>query len=195
MLNFKLNIIKRNIFIYMYIIYIKMQTVECATFHLNVGDISPNVSSLTQFGSVNQYRNDFTWNNINFQTILGTMFDKYDSFNIKLSLICHNNIAAQSANNQNLMLKVNMSGLPFQNCTYHSSVNSNMGICTMGAFALPSYPSGVYFNDDNVFSIYKPPAIASIRIYLTTVDDYVPNWAQSGPIMDFYFRVYGIKNT
>ncbi len=172
-----------------------MQTVECATFHLNSSDISPNVATTNQWGSINQYRNDITWNNIDFRTILGTMYDKYDSFNIKLSLICHDNTVSQSANLKNLMLKVNMVGLPFQNCTYHTIVNSNMGICTMGAFALPSYPSGVYFNDDNVFSIYKPPASTNIRMYLTTVDDFVPNWTVSGPQIDFYFRIYGIKKT
>ena len=172
-----------------------MQTVECATFHLNTNDISPGINITNQYGSVNLYRNDMTWNNINFKTILGTMYEEYDSFNIKLSLVCHNNVASQSANIQNLMIKINMVGLPFKNCTYHSAVNSNMGICTMGSFALPSYPSGVYFNDDNVFSIEKPPATANIRIFLTTIDDFVPNWSIAGPIMDFYFRIYGIKKT
>ena len=172
-----------------------MQTVECATFHLNSSDISPNVATTNQWGSINQYRNDITWNNIDFRTILGTMYDKYDSFNMKLSLVCHNNILPQSGNNQNLMLKVNMVGLPFQNCTYHSSLNSNMRTCTMGAFVLPSYPSGTYFNDDNVFSIYKPPTSTNIRIFLTTVDDLVPTWTVAGPCFDFYFRIYGIKKT
>ena len=171
-----------------------MQTVECATFHLNSNDVlSIPAYGSNQYGSINQYRNDFTWNNIDFKTILGPMYENYDSFNIKLSLVSHNNIVAQSTNNQNLMLKINMTGLPFQNCTYHSAVNSNMGICTMGVFALPSYPSGVYFNDDNVFSIYKPPAMSNIRIYLTTIDDLVPTWTINGPTMDFYFRIYGIK--
>ena len=173
-----------------------MQTVECATFHLNSNDIlvAPMYGS-SQYGTINQYRNDMTWSNVDFRTILGTMYDTYDSFNIKLSLVCHNNIVPQSANNQNLMLKINMIGLPFQNCTYRTSVNSNMGTCVMGAFSLPSYPTGIYFNDDNVFSIYKPPATANIRLYFTTVDDSVPNWTVAGPTMDFYFRIYGVKKT
>ena len=48
-----------------------MQTVECATFHLNTNDISSFTNTSNQWGTINQYRNDITWNNIDFRTILG----------------------------------------------------------------------------------------------------------------------------
>jgi len=172
-----------------------MQTVECATFHLNTWDIDNaglgNVNN--QYGSVNQLRNDITWNNINFKTILGEMFEKYDKFNIKLSSIMYSSIAAPSANPATLLLKVNVAGLPFSNCTYHSGTNSNSQYCTMGSYSLGINGTQMYFNDDNVFTIEKPPAISSIRIYLTTLGDSVPNWATLGPQLDFYFRIYGVK--
>ena len=73
-----------------------MEYVECATFHLNSGDISISIlgsAVSNQFGTINGNRNDMTWSNVNFRTILGDMYDKYDKFNIKLveSHIVHRN--------------------------------------------------------------------------------------------------------
>ncbi len=172
-----------------------MQFVECATFHLNTTDVDVNNTGNVNnsYGSVNQYRNDITWYNISFKTILGDMYEKYDKFNIKLSSIMYSAVVAPSANAPDLSLKVNVTGLPFSNCTYHSITNSNSAICTMGSFGLSTNASQLYYNDDNVFTIEKPPATANIRIYLTRLSDTPAVWASLGPQFDFYFRVYGIK--
>jgi hypothetical protein len=172
-----------------------MQFVECATFHLNTTDVditnTGNVNN--QYGSVNQYRNDITWFNISFKTILGDMYEKYDKFNIKLSSIMYSQAAAPSINQGALSLKVNLVGLPFSNCTYHSLNNSNSQFCTMGSFTMGINATQTYYNDDNVFTIEKPSASTNVRIYLSTLSDTVPVWASLGPQFDFYFRVYGVK--
>jgi hypothetical protein len=172
-----------------------MQTVECATFHLNTTDVdigaAGNINNA--YGSVNQYKNDTTFYNISLRTILGDMYDKYDKFNIKLSSIMYAAIAAPSATPSQLLLKINIVGLPFSNCTYHSYTNSNSQYCTMGSLTLGTAATQIYYNDDNVFTIDKPPASTNIRIYLSTMGDFTPNWASLGPQMDFYFRVYGVK--
>ena len=123
------------------------------------------------------------------------MFDKYDKFNIKLSCIMYSAVAAPSANAPDLSLKVNVVGIPFSNCTYRTIVNSNSAICTMGSFGLGTNAAQLYYNDDNVFTIEKPPDICNIRIYLSRLSDASPVWATLGPQMDFYFRIYGIKKT
>ena len=77
-----------------------MENTECATFHLNSCDIlygtavynsnSPAdyaTGLSTQYGSINSDRNDFTFYNIDFKTILGTMYEKYNRFNLKLSCV------------------------------------------------------------------------------------------------------------
>ena len=172
-----------------------MQTVECATFHLNTTDIGTVGDINNQYGSVSQYRNDITWNNISFKTILGDMYEKYDKFNIKLSSIMYSAVTAPSVTPAALLLKVNFSGLPFSNCTYHSYVNSNMGFCTMGSFTLGANATQMYYNDDNVFTIDKPPATCNIRMFLTQLNDAQPAWTTIGPQVDFYFRIYGVKKT
>ena len=171
-----------------------MQSVQCATFHLNTSDVDTagNGNVNNQYGSVNQYRSDITWYNVSFKTILGDMYDKYDSFNIKLSSIMYSTIAAPSVAPGALLLKVNLVGLPFSNCTYHSYTNSNSQYCTVGSYTLGVNGTQMYYNDDNVFSINKPPASSNIRIYLSTLNDSVPGWTSLGPQIDFYFRIYGI---
>jgi len=171
-----------------------MQSIQCATFHLNTFDIDTagvgNVSN--QCGSINQYRSDITWFNVSFKTILGDMYDKYDSFNIKLSSIMYSTIAAPSALPSNLLLKINFVGLPFSNCTYHSLSNSNSQYCTVGSFTIGAAGTQIYYNDDNVFTINKPPESSNIRIYLTALNDAPAFWTSLGPQIDFYFRIYGI---
>ena len=174
-----------------------MEYVECATFHLNSGDISISILGTAvsnQFGTINGNRNDMTWSNVNFRTILGDMYDKYDKFNIKLALVCHNNTTVLNAGDaKQLMVKINMAGLQFSNATYKTGLNSNNNVCVMGAFYMTNTPSGQYFYDDNVFTISKPDANTNVRLYLTNVEDAVPNWTSVGPTIDFYFRVYGVK--
>jgi hypothetical protein len=185
-----------------------MQTSECATFHLNTTDIlfgtalynsntpvdyTGGLSS--QYGSVNQDRNDFTFNNIDFKTILGTMYEKYDRFNLKLSSIMVSASTGFGTTAEDRVLKVNISGLAFSNSGYRQIGNSNY--TTVGSIVLQqSTASFGYFNDDNVFSIYKPMPLNNIRIYLTKLNDSKPSNIAGTlyPNLDFYFRVYGIKD-
>lgn len=185
-----------------------MQTTECATFHLNScdilygtaiynsntpGDYAGGVSS--QYGSINSDRNDFTFNNIDFKTILGTMYDKYDRFNLKLSCVMTSSSAGFGTAADDRLLKVNISGLAFSNSGYRQFGNSNY--TTIGSILLQqATPIFGYFNDDNVFSIYKPMPLNNIRIYLTKLNDAKPSNAANTlyPNLDFYFRIYGIKD-
>ena len=67
---------------------------------------------------------------------------------------------------------------------------------TIGSFNLTqSQANQLYFNDDNVFTIYKPASYSNVRIYLNNIYDVFPN-SNAGtmyPHFDFYFRIYGVK--
>jgi hypothetical protein len=170
---------------------------ECACFHLNTTDIdTQNTGNVNNsYGSVNQFRNDITWYNINFKTILGDIYNKYDKFNIRLCSIMYSSVLAPSANAVDLSLKINVGGLPFSNCTYHTISNSNTSRCIMGGFQLNTNSEQLYFGDDNLFTIEKPPETTNVRIYLSRLSDVPPSWNSLGPQFDFYFRIYGIKNS
>lgn len=170
---------------------------ECANFHLNTSDIdSQNTGNVNNiYGSVNEFRNDITWYNINLKNILGDMFNKYDKFNIRLSSIMYSSILAPSASSADLSLKINVGGLPFSNCTYRPIYNNNTSTCIVGAFQLVNTTQQIYFNDNNIFTVEKLPETTNIRIFLTRLNDTPPStWASLGPQIDFYFRIYGVKN-
>ena len=108
-----------------------MENTECATFHLNscnilYGTNYYNSNSSTdfiaglssQYGSINSDRNDFTFNNIDFKTILGTMYEKFDRFNLKLSCVMVSSPAGFGTTPEDRVLKINISGLPFSNSGY-----------------------------------------------------------------------------
>ena len=185
-----------------------MENTECATFHLNSCDIlfgsayynsnSPadyanGLSTL--YGSINSDRNDFTFNNIDFKTILGTMYEKYDRFNLKLSAIMVSSSSGFGTAAEDRVLKINITGLPFSNSGYRQFGNSNF--TSIGATIISrDTPTCWYFNDDNVFTIYKPMPLNNIRIYFTKINDAKPSNVVNTiyPNIDFYFRIYGIKD-
>jgi hypothetical protein len=171
-----------------------MDFVECANFILNTCDVDlDNVGGVfNQYGKTNQYKNDTTWNNVSFKTILGDMYDKYDSFSIKLTNIIYQSIVAPSPNANDKLVKVNIAGLPFRNCTYNTYKNCNTNVFAPTAFLIAPQGSNLFYNDHS-FTIERPPAMCDIRIYLTIMNNTVPNWASPGPQMEFYFRIYGIK--
>jgi len=179
-----------------------MQNKECATFHLNTNDISSSntVGDYTNGintanGSINSIRTDYTFYNIDFKTILGTMYEKYDRFNIKLSCAISGAQAGFGVTVSDRCLKINISGLPLCNSGYHQLMG-NTGYTTVGTVTLIQTTCVAnYYNDDNVFSIYKPMPLNNIRIYLQTIFDTIPS-ANGAifPMMDFYFRIYGIDN-
>ena len=173
---------------------------EFATFHLNTTDILNSVvvgdyPVVNKFGSVSLIKTDITWNNVDFKTILGDMYDKYKKFNVKL---CSVNYAQQavygtSLNDRNL--SVNVYGFPFSNCTYETKQNSNGNFFNGGSITVVQNAAGqVYLQDSNMMTIYSPNTPLSIRINLTLIDGSTPATGVGtiSPHLCFYFRVYGV---
>lgn len=175
--------------------------IEFATFHLNTTDILNSVivgdyPVVNAFGSVNTIKTDLTWNNINFQTILGDMYNKYKKFNVKL---CSVNYAQQAVygtalNDRNL--SINIYGLPFSNCTYETKPNSNTSFFHGGCITLVQNTAGqVYLQDNLMMTIYSPTAPQTVRINLTLIDGSSPATGAGTiyPHLCFYFRIYGVS--
>jgi hypothetical protein len=99
-------------------------------------DLTAN--STTNIGQCDQYRQNFTWFNINLRTLLGDQYDQYDYFNMSLvSMSC----SAASATNQGTVddktVYLKLSGLPFINQTYDQKRGNNGSVTTLTVFQIP----------------------------------------------------------
>ena len=176
--------------------------IQSAGFHLNTTDILNSAvvgdyPVINQYGSVNAIRTDITWNNIDFKTILGDMYDKYKKFNIKLCSINYDQIAAYGATLNDRNLSINIFGFPFSNCTYESKQNSNGNFFNGGSVTFVQNTAGqVYLQDSNMMTIYSPTNPQTIRIRLSLISgvDPTPGGAILYPNVCFYFRIYGVQN-
>ena len=87
--------------------------------------------------SNNANKTSTTWNNINLRTLLGDMYDKYDTFNICLDTVTSaSSLHYIYATPNDTQVNLRLSGLPLINNTYNigSVNNGNTNLCTIGSF-------------------------------------------------------------
>ena len=175
---------------------------EFATFHLNTTDILNSITVgdypvVNKYGALNNIKTDMVWNNIDFKTILGDMYDKFTKFNVKLCSVNYAQQAVYGTTLNDRNLSINMYGLPFSNCTYETKQNSNGSFFNSGSLTLVQNVAGqVYLQDSNMMTIYSPYVQQTIRICLTLIDGSIPNTGVGTiyPHLCFYFRVYGVSD-
>jgi hypothetical protein len=110
-----------------------MSNAENASLVLKTGDLPLN--STNSIGTVDQYNLSFVWSNINMRTLLGSMYDKYDTFNLCLSSITTGIAGAGIGTNANdRIVVINVGGLPFINNTYDTGLKHNTTTAVLGTF-------------------------------------------------------------
>ena len=109
---------------YLSSLFINMYNEEVASLVLRVGDLTAN--STNAVGTSNQFHTNMTWSNINLRTLLGPMYEKYDSFNLVptsyQSTVADGGIGGSS---DDRCVSINISGLPFSNNVYNSATKTN----------------------------------------------------------------------
>ena len=89
----------------------------------------------TYNATANTAKTSFTWSNINLRTLLGDMFDKYETFNLCLNTI-HTSVPtalyALNTDDSNVFIKV--SGLPFINNTYDVKGGNNTNASVIATY-------------------------------------------------------------
>jgi hypothetical protein len=182
-----------------------MANVEQATLILRTGDLIPN--RVNQYGSCDVNLTNFTWNNINLRTLLGSMYDKYDLFNIFLANITQSTGAGNfGVTLDDIIVQIYLKGLPFLNQTYSvtDSCNNDGNGTVIGIFpfSLASY-SSVNYNHFHCATFSKNQEQANINIYYQTiypglvngVATYNIETANPFPDVIFKFKIFGIEKT
>ena len=166
---------------------------------LKTSDLTAN--STTNIGSCDQYRQNFTWFNINLRALLGDLYDQYDYFNISLvSMTCSSATAANQGNVEDKNSYVKISGLPFINQTYNQPTGNNITSATLTLFQIPTtaVPATQYYNNStvNVLTFGKNQELCNINIFLTRVsDDTRPAITVANPQFVFIFTIIGVDKS
>ena len=188
-----------------------MSNIECAVLVLRTCD-------LTKTGNISGIKSDYnmspyTWKNINLRTVLGPMYDKYDSFNLCLNTVCsggvltaNNTYKLSSDPNDNLVV-LTMSGLPFLNNVYDTRTQHNTNVSTLGCYQfvstnaninvpVPSYTTYTTSNGGNTFGKYQEMVDLTICYNRVSdnafiIRDSVTNTGDF-PQVQFIFNIFGI---
>jgi len=131
----------------------------------------------SQVGSMNAKGSSITWNNINLRTVLGTIYDKYDVFNLCLNTISTAQANTIDVNPDSRNITIKMSGLPWINQTYNTKSNSNGTSTSIATFNFTALSSTTqYYYSNNIATFGKNSDTCNITIdYFRILDDVIPN--------------------
>ena len=175
-----------------------MYNEESGSLILRTGDLPLNSSN--NVGSSDQYLTNMTWNNINFRTLLGHMYDKYDKFALVPILFSssHGSGGFGTADDDRLT-QVYISGLPFTNNVYNtfSKTNTNVAICNNMVFVRNA---SVVVNGGETLTFTKNQELVNINIFYQRVSptgagSYGITTAGVFPHVVFIFKIYGVTKT
>jgi hypothetical protein len=145
--------------------------------------------------NVSTYKTSMTWNNLNLQTLLGTMWDVYDYFNITLVEV---GTAVANANLGDALDQCNvafvLTGLPFINTRYYIQRQTILNQSIIGFL---NYNRGVATNQiyygNNVSTFNKSASIVNLSInYMTVSAETSPTSLNAFPETTFIFKICGI---
>jgi hypothetical protein len=183
-----------------------MCDIENANLVLRTYDL-PLIANANQYGFKNPFKTSFTWKNINLRTLLGPMYDKYDTFNLSLvtivSAVCDTaanlGVGGNAVSSDTLVNVINISGLPFLNNTYSVILGHNSGPCLAGYMKFTTNLPTLENNYSSSFNTFgKNQELCDITIsYTRVVDGADPSNTLGGalPEVIFFFNIIGIPKT
>ena len=173
-----------------------MEQKRSARLVLKTSDLT--VNSTTIRGQCDQFRQNFTWFNINLRVLLGDLYNQYQYFNILLNSISNSTASASGTQGvaEDRIVYVKMSGLPFINQTYNQATGTNITPAIIGVYQIPMTAvsnTQQYNNVSNVLTFNKDQDLCSINISLfRLLDDTKPAITINNPQFTFIFTIIGI---
>ena len=174
-----------------------MYNEESASLVLRSGDLTANATNTV--GTSDQHYTNMTWSNINLRTLLGDMYDKYDKF--ALVPVAYQSAQAGAnigAGNDDRILSINISGLPFTNNVYNSAskTNQNSSVIYVTRFIVSN---SIYGSGGNVLTFTKNQELVNINIFyqriFPTNGSYNLTTTNVFPHMIFTFNIFGVTKS
>ena len=172
---------------------------EVASLVLLTSDLTAN--STTYVGVCNEFRTEMTWSNLNLRTILGPMYDKYDTFClqcINIFFTIGDGVFGTAARDR--QVSINIRGLPFTNNTYDSALKTNYTHGHLNALLLSQAGSTQVNRDSTRLMFSKNQDLANITIFYQSLlkdanGTYNLSTASAYPNAIFTFNIFGIEKT
>ncbi len=138
-----------------------------------------------------------TWNNIDLRALLGDMYDRYDKFNLILDGIASQRTAADlGVVDDDIMLNITISGLPFINQTYDAGRNINTSRAILAPIRFMRNTIFSYdYNGGYFITFGKSQDVCNITIQLTRLDNSGIGSASVFPHCVYYFHIIGVPNS
>jgi hypothetical protein len=173
-----------------------MSDMRNAALVLKTSDLT--AGSTTTVGDCNTSNTSYTWYGINMRTLLGDLYDNYDLFNLCLNTVISSNAAAGCfMTNEDKIVTINVSGLPFINQTYNQASGHNTNKTMMGGLLFTGgQPSCVSFYSNNIAMFGKSADFCNINITFSRANDGT-NPITNGtafPHSTFIFDIVGVVN-
>jgi hypothetical protein len=143
-------------------------------------------------------RLNITWNNINLRTVLGDMYDKYDTFNICLNTVSTANASANTGTaNDDRNVIMSLTGLPWINQTYNTAYLTNTASTVLCTYQFASSATTTqYFYSNNLATFGKNQELVNLTLsYTRIVDNAQPTTANPFPHVVLIFDIFGIDET
>jgi hypothetical protein len=172
---------------------------ESASLVLRTSDLPSNSSN--NIGSSDQYYTNMTWSNINLRTLLGNIYDKYDKFAlVPVAYLSNVGDGTFGTTNDDRIVTINISGLPFTNNVYNSSSKTNQVSSTfyVARFVQNTYITGS--TGGSVLTFTKNQELVNLNIFYQRVNlngngNYNVATTTAFPQMVFTFNIYGITKS
>ena len=173
--------------------------IEKAFFILRTCDLDSNNNTR---GFSNDGKTSFTWNNINLRLILGSMYDKYDRFNLSLKTMASAVATSTiSSDPSDLNVLLYCSVLPFLNQTYDvvNGTTQNTVLESFqfyGALKTPIVFDQKQYFDNRCVTFEKSQESLNLNIFYKSVSNNIEPQTDIGlfPDVVFLFEITGIPN-
>ena len=140
-----------------------MYNQESASLILRTSDLTAGTQN--NVGRSDQFFTNMTWSNINLRTLLGSMYDKFDTFNlVPVTFAQAQGGGGFGTADEDRTTSIFISGLPFTNCVYNTETKTNRNSAIINTFKfIRSNSTTVY--GGQILTFTKNQELVNINIY------------------------------
>lgn len=174
-----------------------MFNAESASIVLRSSDLTAGTTNA--IGSADTFLTNFTWNNINLRTLLGSMYEKYDRFVLvptQVQSAAGSAAFGTTADDRNCLIFLR--GLPFSNNTYNIPTLTNQNSAFFHFLRFNQGATATQQSNGNILLFTKNQELVNLNIFYQRINKNANNnydvvTTTAFPHMLFCFNIFGVS--